>query len=312
MVPSFLRARAAPSGSTRERRPTVPELAAAVALTVVVAACGPASEWDTSSAGGAIPQRVVSLDFCADQYVLQLLDRERILAVSPDATEPYSYLRERAVGLPTVRPVAEDVLMLAPDLVVRSYGGGPNASAFFERAGIRVLNVGWASDIEAVMDVVETVAAGLGEHERGRRIAARMRERLAALAPTTPGATAMYLAPAGVTAGPGTLIHEMIRAAGLENFQQEPGWRPLPLERLVREQPDQVAAGFFDVRAPRPDAWSASRHPIARRQLEERPVVPLEAAWTVCGGWFLVDAVEALARGPDRAAGPAPAWSGAP
>ena len=56
------------------------------------------------------PQRVVSLDYCADQYVLKLLPRSRILALSPDATRPFSYLNERAEGLPQVKPNAEDVL----------------------------------------------------------------------------------------------------------------------------------------------------------------------------------------------------------
>ena len=79
--------------------------------------------------------RIVSLDFCADQYVLKLADREQILAVSPDAVREFSYMRETAQGLPTVRSVAEDVLILKPDLVVRSYGGGPKAGDFFERAG---------------------------------------------------------------------------------------------------------------------------------------------------------------------------------
>jgi len=32
------------------------------------------------------PQRIISLDYCADQYVLRLIDRERIAALSPFAT----------------------------------------------------------------------------------------------------------------------------------------------------------------------------------------------------------------------------------
>ena len=91
--------------------------------------------------------RIVSLDFCADQYVLKLADREQILAVSPDAVREFSYIRETAQGLPTVRSVAEDVLILKPDLVVRSYGGGPKAGDFFERAGIPVLQVGWTATV---------------------------------------------------------------------------------------------------------------------------------------------------------------------
>ncbi|MCG8441008.1 MAG: ABC transporter substrate-binding protein, partial [Caulobacterales bacterium] len=82
------------------------------------------------------PARVVSLDFCADQYVLKLVERQRVLALSPDATREFSYMRAEAAGVRSVRPRAEDVILLEPDLVVRSYGGGPNAAAFFERAGV--------------------------------------------------------------------------------------------------------------------------------------------------------------------------------
>ena len=39
------------------------------------------------------------------------------------------------------------------------------------------------------------------------------------------------------------------------------------------------------------------RHPVARAQLDGGAVVPIEGAWTACGAWFLMDAVEALARG---------------
>ncbi|MEM9304383.1 MAG: ABC transporter substrate-binding protein [Pseudomonadota bacterium] len=240
------------------------------------------------------PLRVVSLDYCADQFVIELLDRDQILAVSPDATARFSYLREEAVGLPTVRAVAEDVLVLKPDLVVRSYGGGPNARVFFEQAGIAVLNVGWASDIPGVMRVIEDMATGLNVPDRGAAIVAAMHDRLAALADAT-DALGLYMTPAGVTTGPGSLVHEMLVAAGLQNFQEAPGWRPIPLERLAYEQPDLVAAAFFETRSNHFNTWSPMRHPIARAQLDEQPVVPLEGAWTACGGWFLLDAIEALA-----------------
>ena len=46
----------------------------------------------------ATPRRIVSLDFCADQYVLKLADRESILAVSRDATKDFSFMREEALG----------------------------------------------------------------------------------------------------------------------------------------------------------------------------------------------------------------------
>ena len=103
------------------------------------------------------------------------------------------------------------------------------------------------------------------------------------------------MTPAGVTSGPGTLVHEMLLAAGLSNFERRPGWRSLPLERLAYESPDLVAAAFFDLNTNHPALWSAMRHPVARRQIIQRPTVHLPGAWTSCGAWFLLDAIESLA-----------------
>ncbi len=273
------------------------------AVFALLAGCGgPAPVAEADNRPASRPTRILSLDFCADQFVLKLVDRDRILAVSPDADADFSYMRNEAAGVPVVRPVAEDALVLKPDLVVRSYGGGPNAAAFFERAGVPVLNVGWASDIESVKRVILEMAEGLSEPERGQLVVAEMNARLEALSANEPR-TALYMTPAGVTTGPGSLVHEMLRAANLDNFQEQPGWRSLPLERLAYEQPDMVATAFFDAKTNHPDAWSAMAHPIARAQLRERPRVSLNGAWTACGGWFLMDAVEALANGRAKGAG---------
>lgn len=240
--------------------------------------------------------RIVSLDYCADQYVLKLMERDRILALSPDAAKEFSYMRESASGMPTVRPVAEDVLVLRPDLVIRSYGGGPNAAAFYARGGVPVLNVGNAATIGEILTVMARVAAGLDETGRGQTVIDDTRRRLAALSTGLTGPPALYMTPSGVTTGPGSLVHEMLLAAGLPNYQQDPGWRPIPLERLVYQPPELVAFANFNASTAHRDLWSAMRHPLARDQLRDREVVTLHGAWTACGGWFLLDAVEALAE----------------
>ncbi|WP_018149339.1 ABC transporter substrate-binding protein [Henriciella marina] len=247
------------------------------------------------------PMRIVSLDYCADQYVLKLADPEQILAISPGGTGSFSYMRETAKAFPTVRADAESVLVLKPDLIVRSYGGGPNAESFFEQAGVPVLNVGWTSSIDgegltSIPGVIEHMADGLGQPERGARLIEDFRRRLAAVQQRSEKKTALYMASGGVTSGPGSLVHEMLLAAGLQNYQDTPGWNPLPLERLTREKPDIVVPAQFASRGGfTPDIWSASNHPIAREQLTPERTVPVEGAWTACGAWFLMDAIEALA-----------------
>lgn len=250
----------------------------------------------------ARPSRVVSLDYCADQYVLKLLPRSRILAVSPDATKHFSYMRKSADGVRQVRPLAENVLTIQPDLVVRSYGGGPHAVGFFDRAGVPVLQVPYVNDIDAIRSSILLIAEGLGERKRGEEVVAEMDQRLSAIRRTEHQKNALYMTPTGVTSGPGTLVHEMLAAAGLDNFVEKSGWRSIPLERLAYEGPDIVVAAFFNAETNHPSMWSAMRHPVARRQMLDRPTVMLEGAWTSCGGWFLLDAVEAIASAGSMAA----------
>lgn len=246
------------------------------------------------------PSRIVSLDFCSDQYLLKLTDKDRILALSPDAVKDFSYMRETAKGLPSVRPSAEDVLALQPDLIIRSYGGGPNTQTFFERAGVPVITIGWAGDIDGIMRVMEQTSEALGEAERGQAVISDMKTRLttietASKTQTGPQNSALYMTPTGVTSGEGSLIHEMMIAAGLTNFQTQPGWQPLPLERLAYDKPDLIAAAFFNSEVNDTDAWSSANHPVARAQMKNLPIISLQGAWTSCGGWFLIDAIEALA-----------------
>ncbi len=254
------------------------------------AACTPQTAPDANTGP---PARIVSLDYCADQFVLKFADRESVLAVSPDAEKSFSYMREAARGIPVTRSVAEDVLLLKPDLVVRSYGGGPNAAAFFERAGIDVINVGWAGDLAGVKALNLDMATKLGAPQKGRAVVADMEARLAAVKKSGASPNALYVTPGGVTSGPGSLVHEMMLAAGLRNYADAPGWRSLPLEKMVYDAPDMVAAAYFEDSQ---NAWSSAAHPIARRQTETLPSADIQGAWTTCGGWFLVDAIEILAK----------------
>ena len=252
--------------------------------------------------GADAPRRIVSLDYCADQYVLKFADREDILALSPDAGKRFSYMRAAAEGIPTVRPRTADVLALQPDLVVRTYGGGHDIADFMKEPGVPVVQIGFPQSIAEVRDEVLRVGTELGKPDEAEKLVADMDRRLKALAERSgPQREVLYMTPAGVTAGEGTLVHELFVAADLRNFQDRPGWNPLPLERLAYERPDLIAAAFFESKTNHVDNWSAARHPVARAQLLELPVVPLEGAWTSCGGWFLIDAVEALAEGKEGA-----------
>ena len=245
------------------------------------------------------PIRVVSLDYCADQFLLKLADPEQILALSPDAGASFSYLRDEAQDSPTVRPRAEELIALTPDLAIRSYGGGPRIASFLAAAGVQTHQLPWVNaidgdDANSVPGVIRGVAQAIGQEERGETLIAEYRARLAALPGRSGATTALYMTAGGATTGEGSLIHEMINAAGLSNFETRRGWHPLPLESLAYDQPDVAASAFFAGRNDHVMAWSSARHPIARDLRALPASVALDGASTACGGWFIADAMEAL------------------
>jgi iron complex transport system substrate-binding protein len=253
------------------------------------------------SASQAAGPSVASLDFCADQYVLALADTDRIVGVSPHAETEFSYLADRADGIPKVRPTAEEILVLEPDMVVRLWGGGYRAADTLERYGIPVVQVSLAVTLEETKENLLRVGEALGRLDRAELLAADMDARLAAVIDNRPDVKpmALYITPSGTTTGRGTFIHEMMVTAGIENMSAGAGtspWHPVNLEALALTPPDMIVAGFYDLKSGRLDNWSLSRHSFLRQQIETNPVARIPSREIACAAWFVVDAIEEIAE----------------
>lgn len=244
----------------------------------------------------AAPRRIVSLDYCADQFVLALADREQIAAVSRGALRDDSYFRERARGLRRTRGTLEEVLALQPDLVVRNWGGSWDAQAAYGRFGISVLQVGDAATFAAARADVLEAATALGHASRGAAIARDLDARLARLNDAAPmeRAPVMYLSAGGAVAGRGVLMDDIIAVAGGRNVRADASWTLMPLERMIETPPVLIALGFFDHGRTRMNAWSPSRHPVLLRSLARARTVTLPTAAIACEAWFAIDAAEAI------------------
>lgn len=233
----------------------------------------------------------VSLDYCADQFVLALADRDQIIALSKDSERAFSYLRERAAGIPKVRAAAEDVIALRPDIVVRAYGGDARALALYQRFGIRTVQIGYASDVAGAADLLRTVASDLGLEERAEAI---LSSQPPAREPVF--AEALYVTPGGVSAGQGTMIDSIMEHAGLTNANTGTGWTSLPLERLVMNPPALMLTAFFGFDDDATDRWSVSHHPVMRRIMSEARVIPMNEARISCPGWFVAEEADSIVR----------------
>jgi iron complex transport system substrate-binding protein len=244
----------------------------------------------------AAPRRIVSLDYCADQFVLALADREQIAALSRGSLRDDSYYRARARGIRQTRGTLEEVLALQPDLIVRNWGGPWDAEAVYARFGAPVLQVGDAPDFAAARDDLIDAANAIGHAERGAALARDLDRRLVRLEHAgAPRRAVMYLSAGGAVAGSGTMMNAVIAVAGGRNVRAEPSWALMPLEHMIETPPALIALGFFDHGRTQTNAWSPSRHPALRRSLARARTVSLPVASISCEAWFAIDAAEAIA-----------------
>ncbi|WP_292098690.1 ABC transporter substrate-binding protein [Brevundimonas sp.] len=249
-------------------------------------------------AGGveARPLRVMALDQCADQYVLALRpDAE--LALSPRADDPDAWLRAAAAGRRQVRPTLEAAIAFRPDVVVRYWGGEPRLLARLEATGVRVATIEDANDFNGVRTDIRAVAQALGVPGRGEALAARMDATLRSAAPdvAAPDRSALYLTAGGFTAGKGTLVDAILRAAGYSNAATGPFFAPVSVERIALFPPARFVLGFFD--QARGDWRGPGRHPVVQRAARGRVAARLPAAALTCPAWFAADAAAMLKAG---------------
>lgn len=250
-------------------------------------------------AAGAVearPLRIMALDQCADQYVLALRpDAE--LALSPRADDPDAWLREAAAGRRRMRPTLEAAIAFRPDVVVRYWGGEPRLLARLEATGVRVVTIADATDFKGVRDDIRVVSEGLGVPDRGAALTARMDRTLRDAAPdvAAPDRSALYLTAGGFTAGKGTLVDAILRAAGFGNAAAGPFFAPVSVERIALVPPTRFVLGFFD--QARGDWRGPGRHPVVQRAAQGRVAARLPAAALTCPAWFAADAAVMLKAG---------------
>lgn len=253
-----------------------------------------------SSATQAKPT-VVSLDYCADQYLLLIGEPAQIAALSRGADKHYAYLRADAAAYPKIRSTAEEVLARKPDIVLRQWGGGANAAEAFGRLGVNVVSLGFPNDFEGVKDNIRITAAALQQDAKGEAVVRELDRRLEALAAQTsehPPQRALYVTPGGVTAGAQTMINAIIEAAGMINIPAQNGqsyWPPLPAEKLLLDPPGFIVAGFFQSRDEHINHWSAARHPALLALIDETPGVQLSADVISCASFHSIEAAETIA-----------------
>ena len=236
------------------------------------------------------PQRIVSINMCADQLLLALADPGQIADLSPYAANPaMSFMAAKAAHFRHDAADAETVVALHPDLVLAGSYNDPATLGMLSRLGYRVEHVDAARSIAESIAQIRKVAALTGHPERGAALIARIeaaRQAAIAAARGRPHPTAVVYQRRGYVTGGDTLTGELLSIAGFRNDGGALAGGTggfVSLETLVKNHPDYIVVTTASPRAV--DQGSALlSHPalVALYPRARRIVLPQRL--TVCGG----------------------------
>jgi iron complex transport system substrate-binding protein len=266
----------------------------------------------TTSAAGARPERIVSLNMCTDELVLRLADPTAIASVTWLAQDPRNAnMAEAARRYPANHGLVEELLAFRPDLVIAGSFTTRNTVALLKRVGAPVREFGVPRDLAGVKAQITEMAALIGEPARGEALIGEIDARLAFLAQRIgkERPKALVLRPNGFTVGRGSLVDEILTRAGFVNLAAELG-----IDNYGQIALETVALGEADILilttregGPPSLAHEILNHPLIGRLGDRLRLVALPSRLWTCAGPAVIDAIEMLI---DAAAAPRKPRSG--
>ena len=242
----------------------------------------------------ASPRRIVSINPCTDAILMHVADAGQIAGISrySKIARSSSITPAQAARFTATSGTAEEVVALAPDLVIAGAHVAPATVSALRRLKIDLLQLGVADTIAQSRDQIRQIAAATGHPDRGDRLNARIDAAGSAARPGGAPVPALIWQGGGLVPGSGTLADELLRTTGFRNLSADYGlsqWDVLPLEYLVARPPRLLftvgdRSGTDRVLGHRVLRPLANR--VAMRQFPEKLLF--------CGGPTIIDAVAHL------------------
>ena len=180
-------------------------------------------------------QRIASLNPVADRLLLELVEPNRLVAVTAYSVQkhPDGWRFKQQAEIATSNDI-ESILAANPDLVIASQFTAASYIARLNEENIAVFDLGEARGAATTLANIETLATLLDATQRGERLANSYRRQLSALETRTrdlPRKQGLYLsfyADAFFGGTTGSSYADMLRYAGVSDLAAKHGYKDWP------------------------------------------------------------------------------------
>lgn len=195
------------------------------------------------------PVKILPISQCMTDIVVDMVEPERIIAVSHEAVNESSFVKFKARKVKNILdrwPSTETIIQLRPDLVLMPENSDVTKIMTLRDAGIKVVVAGSPRNVEEARSRVAFVAEVLREPEAGKRMLDKMDAKLAAVQEVkkkTGSRKKILLAfsTEGAFGRSGGIFDNLCKTAGVLNGAADAGLKKfdhLSKEQIINIDPD--------------------------------------------------------------------------
>jgi iron complex transport system substrate-binding protein len=246
------------------------------------------------------PQRIVSINMCTDQLLLDLAKPSQIAGLSPFARDKnLSWNASKALNLPVLSGTAEEIITIKPDLVVTDLYTKRTTREFIRAKKFALEEFATVLTLAESRSQIMRFGEITGAIERSRERVAEMDQALADLKKVASASkiTVLPLSRRGWVSGSQSLINELLSEAGLRNAADDLGIQNggfVRLESIIAIKPDALLITKETGEA-EDQGTALLLHPAIQKIFPPERRIILPEKLTICGGPMLVDAMKLLA-----------------
>lgn len=246
-------------------------------------------------------EKIVSLNACTDEWLLQLALPSQIAGVTRfNHSELSNQILEANPQIPYLRSEIESILRVDPQIVLAGPFSSAELVAQLNRLNVSVLNI----PVPRNWDELETVMTQVADLTNGDKNLKRIQgkiKRLKAFQVQSPwkNKKAVFWSAAGHVSGKNTFENTILETLGMENAAQFEGFSFFSLERLIALNPDVViVTQDFALK----NSWSHETlfHPALKKALPDLEYLYFPGEAVSCASEYTVEILTDVLRGESR------------
>ena len=189
--------------------------------------------------------RVVSLNLCADAYLMAFAKPEQILGLTQQSSDPtLSAFVEEASNFPVSGGRMSNIIEQHPDIIIINNYSPPPNKALMDRLGIKIVKLDAANSYQTARTEILQLGKAIHRLEAAKAYLAQLDKELEDAQHTklTYMPSIINYQRRGIVVGETHILDDIIQLAGAQNLGRDTGRTigPMSLENLIRLQPDYV------------------------------------------------------------------------